>query len=192
MTEDVLVEACCAPWRNCHKLLICEKQFYISIHSPYACISESTSVHYDSDVFCMLSKWPHGQAHRVACALIRHTIRCLQLTLQAASTMCSDQGDSLLGKTPNMDLRHTGFWCPTTKRMNQNAEWSQSWAGQQTNCSLRGWLRFCGLLRYLPDDLAGVECCKARVVIAFYWGDFFSFSFFAKFDLVHQESLTAC
>lgn len=124
--------------------------------------------------------------------LFSHTIRCLQLTLQAASTMCSDQGDSLLGKTPNMDLRHTGFWCPTTKRMNQNAEWSQSWAGQQTNCSLRGWLRCCGLLRYLPDDLAGVECCKARVVIAFYWGDFFSFFFFAKFDLVHQESLTAC
>lgn len=42
--------------RNCHKLLLFEKQFYISIHSPYACISESMIVHYDSDVFCMLNK----------------------------------------------------------------------------------------------------------------------------------------
>lgn len=154
-------------------------------------------------VFCLLNEWALDEVHRLAGTPTQPHVKCLQLMLQAAPTMCLDQGDSvvavsssLLDGAPNMDLRHAGFWYPTTKRMNQDAKRSQSGAGQQANCSLRAWLRCCGLLRCLLDDLAGVERCKARVVIVFFWRRFFSFSsspfFFAKFNSVHQGSLTVC
>lgn len=91
-----------------------------------------------------------------------------------------------------MDLKCWLFDIKKKKKKNTSECREQSeFGGQQINCSLRGWLRFCGLSGYLLDDLAGVECCKARLIILFYCGESLS-SVFAKFDLVHHESLTVC
>lgn len=61
--------------------------------------------------------------------MLSHTIRCIQLTFQAVSALCSDQGDNvvavsdlLLDTTPNMDFWNSVFGYSTTKGMNQIAE----------------------------------------------------------------------